>query len=119
MRQNSTSKYHSNKTTIDGITFDSKKEAKRYKELLLLEKEGYIEHLRRQVPFTIVPKSKTERAVKYVADFIYDDVETGAFIVEDVKSSFTRKNPTYIIKRKLMKLLLEKEYPRGIFKEYE
>ena len=41
------SKYNSKKTVVDGQTFDSKKEANRYQELVLLEKAGVIKNLSR------------------------------------------------------------------------
>ena len=49
------SKYHSRKITIDGVTFDSKKEYNRYCELKLLERAGEIAELKRQVKFTLIP----------------------------------------------------------------
>ena len=94
------SKYHNTKTTLDGITFDSKKEATRYAELKLLSRSGLIQNLRLQVPFELIPKQAGERAVKYIADFVYD--ENGETVVEDTKSEITRANPTYILKRKLL-----------------
>lgn len=90
--------------TFDGMTFDSKKELLRYSELKLLEKNGMISGLERQVPFELIPKQVengrvVERAVKYIADFTY--YENGKFVVEDVKSSATRTD-VYKIKKKLM-----------------
>lgn len=85
--------------------FDSKKEARRYDELYLLERCGEIKNLRSQVEYELIPrqmegKRVAERAVKYIADFVYE--VDGEVVVEDVKSEITRKNPDYIIKRKLM-----------------
>lgn len=98
------SKYGNKKVEVDGILFDSKKEAKRYGELKLLERAGVITNLRRQVPFTLVPSQKRngkviERPVVYKADFVYS--ENGEDIVEDVKSVAT-KTKEYVIKRKLL-----------------
>lgn len=101
-------KYRSQKTTLDGITFDSKKEARRYTELLLLQKSGVISDLRLQVKFEIIPKQKDERAAHYIADFVYQ--ENGETIVEDTKGFKTKD---YILKRKLMKW----RYPDIQFKE--
>ena len=89
---------------VDGITFDSAKEANRYAELRLLEKAGQIFNLQRQVPFVLIPKQvrdgKTvERPVVYKADFTY--TENGEEVVEDVKSPAT-KTKEYILKRKLL-----------------
>lgn len=97
-------KYGNRKITVDGITFDSQKEAVRYQELLLLQRAGQIFNLQRQVPFVLIPKQERngkviERAVVYKADFVY--TENGEDIVEDVKSEAT-KTKEYIIKRKLL-----------------
>ena len=71
------SKYHNKKTIIDGIKFDSKKEADYYIKLKMLEKAGKIKDLRLQVEFvlleTIRVGEKTYRKTKYVADFTYLD----------------------------------------------
>lgn len=96
------SKYHAKKETIDGITFDSRKEAKRYSELSLMQKAGEISGLRLQVPYELLPKQKlpdgtTLRAVKYVADFVYKNCD-GEEVIEDTKGFRT---PEYKIKRKL------------------
>lgn len=95
------SKYGNIKTTTsDGITHDSVKEANRWCELKLLERAGRISDLRRQVKFELIPKQEGERAVYYIADFVYN--ENGKKVVEDVKSKGTKKKESYIIKRKLM-----------------
>jgi Protein of unknown function (DUF1064) len=96
------SKYKNIKTAAG----DSKKEVRRYQQLLLLEKAGSISGLKKQVPYELIPKQyredgTCERAVKYVADYWYMSQMYGV-IVEDVKSDFTRKLPVYVIKRKLM-----------------
>lgn len=104
-----TSKYRNVKIVINGIKFDSKKEATRYQELLVLQKAGMITNLKLQDRFEIVPKQPGERKVVYVADFTYF-TQSGKLIVEDVKSAITRKNTAYIIKRKLMKLLLKNNF---------
>ncbi len=101
-------KYHNVNTYVGKIKFDSKKEANRYLELCMLEKSGIIKNLERQKRFEIVPKTDGERAVHYVADFVYE--ENGKLICEDVKSDATRCDKTYIIKRKLFKYL---------YKDYE
>lgn len=96
------SKYGNRKTQRDGVTFDSRKEARRWSELLLLEKAGAIQNLQRQVRYELLPSQRidgkvVERAVHYVADFVYE--QDGAIVVEDTKGFRT---PDYIIKRKLM-----------------
>lgn len=100
-RSNGT-KYNSRKITVDGIDFDSKKEARRFCELCLLEKAGQITNLERQVKFELIPSQKidgkvVERSCTYVADFVY--TENGKNVVEDTKGFKTKD---YIIKRKLM-----------------
>lgn len=100
-------KYRNQKVTIDGKTFDSKKEANRWAELRLLEDAGEIYELKRQVEFILLPAQKDEkgrlleRPVKYIADFTYRDSESNNMIVEDVKSPATRTRE-YILKRKIM-----------------
>ena len=105
------SKYNNEKTVIDGIKFDSRKEGSRWIELTMLEKSGSIKNLERQKRFEIIPKTKDERAVYYVADFVYE--QDGKLICEDVKSEATRHDKAYIIKRKLFKY----HYPEYIFQE--
>lgn len=89
-------KYNAKKTVVDGITFDSKKEAKRYGELLLLQRAGVISNLQLQVPYILINKSKYGRAIKYVADFVY--YENKQIVVEDVKGIRT---PVYRLKKRL------------------
>ena len=115
-------KYKNKKVVIDGITFDSKKEAGRYKELNTLERAGIIQKLQRQVKYVLIPaqyertssvyvkgsnKGKPkkgrliERECAYYADFVY--MQNGNTIVEDVKGY--RDGQAYnlfVIKRKLM-----------------
>lgn len=83
------SKYRARKTVVDGITFDSKREAKRYQELKLLERAGAIRDLKRQVRYELIPAfdvdGKHYRPTSYVADFVYTDCKTGTEVVEDVK----------------------------------
>lgn len=106
-------KYGAKKTWAYGLQFDSKKEAKRYQELKLLEAAGKIEDLKTQVKFRLLPAQREpdtvgpkggkirgkviEREVAYIADFVY--VENGQMIVEDTKGMRT---PEYVIKRKLL-----------------
>lgn len=94
-------KYQAKKIQLDGITFDSKKEASRYAQLRVLERAGVIRDLKTQEEFVLIPKCGKERPAKYHADFSYIDCETGRKVVEDVKSSAT-KTKDYILRRKLM-----------------
>lgn len=91
-------KFKNEKITIDGMTFDSKKEYYRYCDLMLLERAGEISDIKRQVRFELIPKQENERAVFYIADFVYYD-KHGRKVVEDSKGCRTKE---YIIKRKLM-----------------
>ena len=94
-------KYLSKKTIIDGITFDSKKESKRYIELKRRQTLGEISCLELQPPFLLqegfTRDKKKYRPITYIADFKY--VENGKVIVEDVKGF---KTPEYKIKKKLL-----------------
>lgn len=108
------SKYHSSKMYSRGFVFDSKKEARRYAELELLERAGEISCLQRQVRFVLIPAQREqdvvgkrggvkkgkliERECCYIADFVYKDKD-GYYVVEDTKGFRT---PDYVIKRKLM-----------------
>lgn len=94
-------KYRNKKVQFDGITFDSKAEETRYKQLLLMQKANYITDLELQKRYLLIPKQKDERAVSYIADFYY--IENNKEVVEDVKSKITAKKTDYIIKRKLFK----------------
>jgi hypothetical protein len=100
------SKYRSIKTVIDGITFDSKKEAARWQELKLAERAGLIAELVRQVPFVLAPSvmidGRKKPELRWFADFIYTDL-AGYTVVEDCKSPPTRKTKDYRIKKHLMK----------------
>ena len=120
------SKYRSKKVTVDGVTYASKKEYKRWCELNLLQKAGKITDLEYQVPFELIPAQKRtvetgerykrdnlargiragdpktkevclEQSCVYIADFVYK--EDGRQVVEDTKGVRTAD---YIIKRKLM-----------------
>lgn len=104
-------KYRNVKTEANGIKFDSKKEARRYQELLSLQELGLIEDLRLQVNFTLQegytkPDGERVRAIVYKADFTYKKRDKNGgytlYIVEDVKSKPT-KTRTYQIKKKLMR----------------
>lgn len=106
-------KYHATKTAVDGIVFDSKKEARRYVELTALERAGEISDLRLQVKYELVPEQREpetigprggkrpgkrlEAARYYVADFVY--TKSGETVVEDCKGVRT---DVYKLKRALM-----------------
>lgn len=99
-------KYYNQKTIVDGIPFDSKKEANRYCELKLLEKAKKIEDLKLQPKFVLQEGFKkdgvTYRPIIYIADFSY--VYKSRMVVEDVKGVETE---VFKLKRKLF----EHNYP--------
>lgn len=105
-------KYRNKKITIDGITFDSIKEGKRYQELKLLERANEITELKLQVPFILlenyVLNGKKHQGIKYIADFVYIDIRTRKYVVEDVKSPAT-KTQVYKLKKKLFEQKYEIE----------
>ncbi len=113
-------KYGNKKVVIDGEVFDSKREAVRYQELKLLEQCGAIRNLRRQVSYELIPTQREEstrvyqkgrkkgqpiegkvieKAVTYIADFVYVDNATGKLVIEDSKGFHTKD---YILKRKML-----------------
>lgn len=92
-------KYGNKKTVVDGITFDSKHEAERYSQLLLLQRAGVIEQLRLQVPYTLINKNDRGRAVKYIADFVYFDKHHNRTVIEDAKGMRT---DVYRLKKRMM-----------------
>jgi len=91
-------KYRAKKTTVDGIKFDSKKEAARYRDLKLLEKAGEITDLELQPKYDLIVNDT--KCGFYKADFRY--IENGKEVVEDVKGM---KTPVYNIKKKLIKAI--------------
>lgn len=107
------SKYHNKKITVNGETFDSLKEYRRYCELCLLERAGEISELQRQVKYELIPVQREpdtvgvrggvkqgkviEKPCCYIADFVY--MENGVKVVEDTKGV---KTDAYKIKKKLM-----------------
>lgn len=105
-------KYGNKKVRIDGILFDSKKEATRYAELKMMEKAGLISELELQKEFELIPaqfegegkrRKCIERAVKYKADFYYFDFDSGRYVCEDVKGyKGGSAYAIFTIKRKMM-----------------
>ena len=89
------SKYNNTKTEVDGVVFDSAKEAKRFGDLKIREKAGEITGLCKQVSFQL-------STCKYIADFVYYDKKQKEWIVEDVKSEMTKKLPVFRLKKKAM-----------------
>ena len=92
-------KYRNIKTVVDGITFDSKKEAARYSDLRLLETAHHIMHLETQPRFPLMINGK--RVATYIGDFKYWSPSENEWIIEDVKSEAT-KTPLYRLKKKIL-----------------
>ena len=103
-------KYYNRKVTVNGITFDSQKEADRYLELMLMQNAGQIDRLKLQPEFTLqeaftTPDGEKVKAIRYRADFTYrkkmrDGADTyWVSVVEDVKGYRTKE---YQQKRKMM-----------------
>lgn len=92
-------KFGNIKTEIDGIVFDSSKEANRYIQLRYLQMSGEISILELQVSYDLDVNG--DKVAAYVCDFRYK--KNGETVVEDVKSNHTRKLPVYRLKKKLMK----------------
>jgi Protein of unknown function (DUF1064) len=94
------SKYHNQKTEHNGIQFDSRKEADRYQDLILMERARLIQDIELQPRYNLVVNG--HRLGFYRADFRYKDVATSCVVVEDVKGV---KTAVYNLKKKLVKAL--------------
>ena len=107
-RRRHMSKYHAKKLRLDGYTFDSKAEAKRYKDLRLMEGNGDIFGLVVHPKFVLQPAflymGKRIRAITYTADFEY--IENGERVVEDVKGGQATITQAFRIKWKIAKRLM-------------
>lgn len=110
-RTSNSNKYNAKKAEINGVRFDSLKEARLYQKLENMQRMGIISDLQRQVRFELVPKQKDERAVYYVADYVFK--EGDKVVVADCKSAMTKKLPVYVVKRKIFKW----RYPEYEFRE--
>ncbi|MDH0032029.1 MULTISPECIES: DUF1064 domain-containing protein [unclassified Acinetobacter] len=104
-------KFNAQKVECDGMTFDSKKEHRRYIELKAMQQRGEIFGLEHHTKFELAPKTqlkgekRAKPALRYFADFTYYII-TGEYVVEDVKSAATRKKDSYRNKKHLMKTVL-------------
>ena len=96
------SKYGNKRVTVDGIRFDSIREANRWQELRLMERAGVVRDLQRQVPFELIPAQRVGgrqlKPIRYIADFSYLD-ERGNRVIEDAKGVQT---PVYRIKKRML-----------------
>lgn len=107
-------KYRNKITVVDGIKFRSKREARRYGELKLLERAGEIKDLELQPEFTFLLRggkmlrtARLGKPRKYIADFSYKEKDRKTKggvvwreIVEDCKGMRTE---LYKWKRDLMR----------------
>lgn len=93
------SKYGAKPVIINGVRFDSKREAERWGILLLRERAGEIRDLSRQVRIPIVINGI--KVCDYYADSSYVETATGEKVFEDVKGYL--KNPVFLLKKKLVK----------------
>jgi hypothetical protein len=93
-------KYGAIRTEVDGMSFASKAEARRYAELKLMERAGAISRLDIQPRFPLTVNGVKVGA--YVGDFAYMD--NGKLVIEDVKGV---KTPVYRLKAKLVKALYD------------
>ena len=91
-------KYRNVPTEIDGIRFDSKREARRWGELQLMAKAGLIRDLDRQVNFPLAVNGVP--ICSYRADFTYWEGRSNHQTVEDSKGVVTKD---CALKLKLMK----------------
>jgi len=103
MRRRKTGRYGYKRIEIDGYSFQSTKEGRRYEVLRDLEQQGKISGLVLQQPFKI--EMNGQKICVYKADFCY--TENGEYVVEDVKSAHTAKDSTFILKKKLVKAVYD------------
>ncbi len=99
------SKYGNKKVTIDGIEFDSKKEATRYGELMIMFKAGLIKNIELQPKFVLLEKftdkfGKKWREIAYIGDFQYQECDDDTVVVEDSKGFKTKD---FLLKEKLFR----------------
>jgi len=115
LRQKKPRKFHNQPVIVDGIRFDSKKEARRYQELLTKEKAGLISNLKVKPKFKIMVIDQF--LCNYIADFSYMDCgglklnseQTGVLVVEDTKGKDSKtgwdtRTPVYNLKKRLMRI---------------
>ncbi len=128
-------KYFSKKVTNSYGTFDSTHEFQYYLFLLDRQKKGEIYGLRKQVSIEIIPKRivndikhlKTkDKVIKrvdehnavYTCDFVYYDIAIGKYVMVEYKSPMTAKLPDYILRRKLVKKVIDKHNKKKAIKQW-
>ena len=94
-------KYGNEPVYVDGIRFESKREARRYRDLTLLSRAGEVRNLELQKSFDICIGEF--HVCKYRADFTYEERQpdgSWAEVVEDAKGVAT---PLFRLKQQLMR----------------
>lgn len=109
-----TNKYRNKRVEVDGLKFDSQKEAARYFDLLRLEKAGKIVRLERQPRWKFAFEGRpvlirstgfpNGRQASFKADFRYWDNERSCEVVEDVKSLATRTQ-AYVLRKAMLECM--------------
>lgn len=97
-KQAKASKYRNTRVVVDGITFDSKAEARHYGFLKIARESGHLK-FEMQVPYRFEVNGKL--IATYRADFVVT-WKDGRVEVQDVKGVRTKE---YILKKKLMSAL--------------
>lgn len=113
---NRRTKYGNTKILFNGVKFDSKRELRRYQQLLALQAAKEIKDLKLQVKFLLQEGFKDiqgehHKPISYIADFTYLDRKYNWHLVVEDSKGF--KTPVYLLKKKL----LLKKYPEIIFIE--
>lgn len=101
-------KYHAKKTVVNNITFDSKHESQDYLRYKSMEKAGIIQNLQLQKKFVLQEgfvnnQGQKIREISYFADFYF--IRDGKQYVVDSKSTITKKDKTYRLKKKLFQFI--------------
>jgi hypothetical protein len=103
-------KYGAVPVVVDGIRFDSTKESRRYRDLVLLERAGAIRDLVLQPSFPIQvvalwrPGGEIVTVGRFTADFQYRDVATDEIVYEDTKTPAT-KTTAYRLRKRLVEAI--------------
>lgn len=113
VRRGQSIRYGNHKTRVDGISFDSKLEARRYQELRLREMAGDIRNLRVHPCYVLAPAvtlgGRVKPALRYYADFVYEQAPAWDLVVEDTKNPFSATKDAFRIKMHLMRSVFDIE----------
>lgn len=105
-------KFNAKKTKVDGIQFDSQREASRYIKLKAMEDRGDIWDLELQPKFELQPEftntwGERVRAITYSADFMYktsfEQSNEIYAVIEDVKGSKATQTQAFRLRWKMIK----------------